>query len=73
MDRYDIAATVSLRRNGVSFDIFFAAEGSSRVTAGGRSIDLSPGTSCLVPAALPDCRIEPAGQATIHRVALPES
>lgn len=70
-DRYDIATPLSLRRTGATFDILFAAEGSAHITAGSGYAELSAGTSCLVPAALPECRIEPAGQTTILRIALP--
>jgi mannose-6-phosphate isomerase len=71
LDRYDISKPLALNRNSASFDILFAADGAVRVTAGSRYADLQAGTSCLVPAALPDCRIEPAGQATLLRIAMP--
>jgi mannose-6-phosphate isomerase len=71
MDRFDASRPFALKRNGGSFDILFAADGTVRVTAGSGHVDMQAGTSCLVPAALPDCRLEPAGHATILRIAMP--
>lgn len=69
-DRYDVSSPLAIARTGASFDIFFVAEGAARITAGAGHADLTAGTSCLVPAALPRCQIEPAGPATILRIAL---
>lgn len=69
-DRYDLAKPAVLDRSGASFDIFFTAGGSARISAGAGHADLQPGRSCLVPAGLADCRIEPAGQTTILRIAV---
>lgn len=71
-DRYDVTAPVTLQRSGASFDILFAADGVARIAAGSGHTDLPPGTSCLIPAAPPQIRIEPEDQATILRIALPE-
>lgn len=70
LDRYDLTKPAALDRSGASFDIFFTANGSARISAGAGRADLQPGTSCLVPAGLSDCRIEPAGQTNILRIAI---
>ncbi len=50
--------------DGHSFLALFCASGTCRVAAGDHSVELSAGSSCLLPAMLPTCHLTPLTPAT---------
>jgi mannose-6-phosphate isomerase len=60
MQRSDLREPESLAGDGRPV-VLFVISGTVAVSGNGIEEPLTPGTSCLVPAALPDCRLEPIG------------
>jgi mannose-6-phosphate isomerase len=69
--RMDLREAQTVASDGRAFQALFVAAGNVRVEAGGIIEALGPGTSCLVPAAVEACRLDPdAGPAQVLRATL---
>jgi len=72
MERLKLAQKFEIPGNKESFQVLFVAEGSANIEWDGNAELLTAGTSCLVPAVLPECRIIPIdGHVEILRVTVP--
>ena len=71
--RIELDGPMTVRHDGYSFSILFAAEGSFTVETSS-ALHMKPGDTCLIPAFIDSWRLAPAqGQATVVRVTLPPS
>lgn len=59
MERLDLREQWPLSHDGSSFQVIFVADAPLRLVWEGQSLDLAPGTSCLIPAALTTCQLVP--------------
>ena len=72
MERLDVAADWPTAYEGHSFHVLFAMDTPVTLHGAGQSLKLVPGTSCLIPAAVREYRLEPkGGKAQILRIMLP--
>lgn len=72
VERYTLADPCNCRADGTSFRIFFVMSGKLQITLEGHEETLTPGSTCLVPAAVPECPLDPVdGPVTLLRITLP--
>lgn len=72
MERLDLQEAWHGGGDGQTFHVLFVRDGRARLSWEGGRIDLRPGTSCLVPAALLQYQLKPLrGRATVIRVTRP--
>ena len=72
LERADLVHDWTLTGRGTTFQILFVAEGTVTLEWEGGTDELVPGTTCLIPAALPACRVIPkGGPAQVLRVTHP--
>ena len=69
LTRWDLGEPAAVNGDGRAFTVLFVASGTVWVSGNGIEERLVPGTSCLLPAALPTCRIAPTdGAVSMIRV-----
>ncbi|MCX7006030.1 MAG: class I mannose-6-phosphate isomerase [Kiritimatiellaeota bacterium] len=72
VERYCIADPCTCRGDGGSFRIFFIIAGKLQITLDHHTEILTAGTTCLIPAAIPECPLDPVdGPAMLLRITLP--
>ena len=72
VERYRLADPCTCRGDGGSFRIFFVMSGRVQISLAGHEEILTPGTTCLVPAAVAECPLDPVdGPVTLLRITLP--
>ncbi len=72
VERYTLADPCNCHGDGSSFRIFFVMSGTLQLTLDGHEEVLTPGSSCLVPAAVADCPLDPVdGPVSLLRITLP--
>jgi mannose-6-phosphate isomerase len=70
VERLDMSRPLALDHDGSSFQVLFPVAGALAVKGGNEPVRVEMGTSCLVPAALRECTIEPDGVASVIRITL---
>jgi len=69
IDRLDLHGTARFESDGSGFQILFTADSNVRIQTGATEMDLGPGTSCLLPAALRLYALAPVtGTASVVRI-----
>ena len=69
LERLDLAGAVTCRNDGAGFHVLFSTDSHLCVEAGGETLEIGPGTSCLLPAGLQSYALDPAGDhASVIRV-----
>jgi mannose-6-phosphate isomerase len=63
--KLDLAETETVPTNGASFHALFIEKGKATVAAGGESVALATGDSCLIPAAASGFSLAPDGKASV--------
>jgi mannose-6-phosphate isomerase len=63
IERLDLRQETLMENDGRSFRVLFVAAGALVVEGAGERLALGPGTTCLLPAGLERCRLQPAGPA----------
>lgn len=72
LDRVEVTEALDAGGDGSTFQVLFVAGGSARILSPGFEETLAAGTSCLIPAALSACWLEPeGGPAEVLRATLP--
>jgi mannose-6-phosphate isomerase len=71
MERWQVVTEWTQTATPESFQVLFNAKGHTRLSWDGGELDLHPGTSCLIPAALDGFRLQPRDRSTVLRVTVP--
>jgi len=72
VERFTLADPCTCRGDGGSFRVFFVMSGKLQITLEDRAENLTPGTTCLIPAAVTECPLDPVdGPVTLLRITLP--
>lgn len=72
IERIHLVDPCDWKNDGGTFNVFFVIAGKIQISCSGVSEMLTPGSTCLVPAALAECSLDPAdGPVTLLRVTLP--
>jgi len=72
IERIQLGDPCGSKSDGGTFNMFFVLDGKVQITGNGHEELLTPGCSCLVPAAVPECLMDPVdGPVTFLRVTLP--
>ena len=72
VERVQLADACNCAGAGATFNIFFVITGALRLAWNDTSETLAAGNTCLVPAQMPECRMEPVdGPAAVLRVMVP--
>lgn len=72
LSRIELSNSLDLPETPETFQAFFVAEGTVRMQWSGGEEALPAGTTCMVPAAMTGCRIEPVGgDADVLRITVP--
>ena len=72
IERVQLGDPCGCKSDGSTFNIFFVIDGKMNLVAADHSESLAAGDTCLVPAAIPDCSMDPVdGTVTFLRLTLP--